>query len=61
MKKKAQKIAKFKMLSFCQKIIFMVSNIAHANVQFLGIVYTNFQNFPETNVGGVEFSIQALS
>ena len=54
-----RKIAKFKMLSFCQNNFHGIKYV-HANVQCLFIVYINFQNVPEIKVGGVE-RIQAIS
>ena len=43
------------------KKYFLDIKYVHANVKCLCIVYKNFQNVPEINVGGVEFLIQALS
>ena len=49
------------MLSFCLKNYFHGIKDVNANVQCLCILYTNFQNVPEINVGGVELLVQALS
>ena len=58
---KFEKNAKFKMLSFCQEIIFSVSNILMQNVQCFKIVYAKYQMSAAKALVQVEFPVFVLS
>ena len=48
------------MLSFCQNYFLGIKYVS-ANVQCPCIVYTNFQNAPGINIGGVKFLIHTVN
>ena len=51
-------MAKFKMLSFCQKVFYGIK-LLHANVWCVNIVYTKYQDISVKAVEQVEFPIYA--
>ena len=59
-KKQCKKMAKFKMLSFCQEVYFYGYTLLYANVQCVYIVYTKYQDVSEKAVERVEFPVYAL-
>ena len=52
-------MAKFKTLSFCQKVFYGIK-LPHANVQCVYIVYTKYQDISVKAVEQVEFPVYAL-
>ena len=52
-------MAKFKMLSFCQKVFYGIK-LFHANVQCVDIVYTKYQDVSVKAVEQVEFPVYAV-
>ena len=56
---KSEKIAKFKMLSFCQKLFSRIKYL-HANVQCVYIVYAKYQMPTAKALVKVEFPMYAL-
>ena len=58
MKKKSEKMSKFKSCRFVKKLFFVIKYL-HANVQCVYNKYTKnmYQNVPERNMEGAEFLI----
>ena len=52
-------MAKFKTLSFCQKVFYGIKRL-HANVQYVYIVYTKYQAVSIKAVEQVDFAVYAL-
>ena len=53
-------MAKFKTLSFCQKVFYCIKLI-HASVQYVYIVYAKYQMASEKALAQVDFHVHALS
>ena len=53
-------MAKFKILSFCQKVFLWGIKLLRANVQCVFIVYTKYQDVSVKAVEQVEFPVHAL-
>ena len=53
-------MAKFKTLSFCQKVFYGIKLI-HASVQYVYIVYAKYQMASEKALAQIDFPVHALS
>ena len=59
-KQSVKKMAKFKTLSFCQKVFYGIK-LLYTNVQCVHILYTKYQDVSVIPVEQVEFPVYALS